>query len=109
MDSWVTLPTLRSFGASIPSEMEQKAQSCGRQVHSPPPCLPSQRDPMPGGRAGPMVPVVMEPTTGSELMAPCMATSDTRYSVDGCKPVRLACLRVPSSVTCCASSSSRGL
>lgn len=57
-----------------------------------------------------MVPVVMEPTTGSELTVPCTATSDTRYSVDGCKPVRLVCLWVPSSVTCCAaSSSSRGL
>lgn len=26
MDSWVMLPTLRSFGASIPGEMEQKAK-----------------------------------------------------------------------------------
>lgn len=26
MESWVMLPTLRSFGASIPGEMEQKAK-----------------------------------------------------------------------------------
>lgn len=73
--------------------------------NSPSPCLPSWQGAMPG-EVGLVVPVVIDPMTGSELMVPCMATSDTRYSVDGCKPVRLACLRVPSSVTCCASSSS---
>lgn len=107
MDSWVTLPTLRSFGASIPGEMEQKAKLWeAGPLPVPLPALPAGSC---ARRGGPMVPVVMEPTTGSELMAPCMATSDTRYSVDGCKPVRLACLRVPSSVSCCSSSSSRGL
>lgn len=82
-----------------------RKQSCGRQIKSLSPCLSSWQGAVPD-RLGLVVPVVIDPMTGSELMVPCMATSDTRYSVDGCKPVRLACLRVPSSVTCCASSSS---
>lgn len=103
MESWVMLPTLRSFGASIPGEMEQKAQllEAGPHPLSPPTFL--------AGSHSQWVPVVMEPVTGSELTAPWTATRDTRYSVDGRRPVRLACLRVPSSASCCAASSSRGL
>lgn len=103
MESWVMLPTLRSFGASIPGEMEQKAKLWEAGP------LPVPSPALLGGSRAQRVPVVMEPTTGSELTAPWTATSDTRYSVDGRKPVRLACLRVPSSTSRCAASSSRGL
>lgn len=107
MDSWVTLPTLRSFGASMAGETEQKVKLWeAGPLPVPSPALLAGSHAQQGG---PMVPVVMDPKTGSELTVPCTATSDTRYSVDGCKPVRLACLRVPSSVSCCPSSSSWGL
>lgn len=41
MDSWVTLPTLRSFGASIPGEMEHKEKLWeAGPLPVPPPALP---------------------------------------------------------------------